>query len=130
MNSFLKGIESKGHLEDTALILFSDHGAKRRHLQFFPFGGGEDNKKEPLLPFLSIVLPKKMKNFEEIQSNLRDYENKIVTAYDLELMLLALINEKSKTNTKGRNILKKSEDNFQCSNFNIKKKNCQCQEYI
>lgn len=71
-------IEKKGHLENSVLLLFSDHGAPNHMLNYLPYGKGEDNKIETFLPFISIVLPKKMKHFQQLKENLRYKENKFI----------------------------------------------------
>lgn len=123
---FLMRIEGKGHLENSALLIFSDHGFPNQMLDYLPYGNGEDNKIENVLPFISLVLPKKMKNFSTLRENLRYNENKFITAYDLEVSLLDLIGEKTKTNKYGRNIFEKIVIDKKCKFFGIKDELCRC----
>lgn len=123
---FLMRIEKKGHLENSVLLIFSDHGAPNHMLNFLPYGKGEDNRIENFLPFISMVLPKKMKNFQQIKENLRFNENKFITTFDLEVSLLDIIGEKSKFNKEGRNILEKITNEKNCNSFKISINKCQC----
>lgn len=118
---FFENFEKNGYLNETIVIIFSDHA--RTH----PMIQGEDHKKELYLPFLSIIVPKKLEKYEEIRKKLKNFENRLVTPYDMEISLLDFISEKSSYNFIGRSIIKENqkEDEFNCERYGIKKF-CKC----
>ena len=74
----LARLEHKGYLDDTLLIVLSDHGNR---LKFFAYAT-EIGKLEKYLPYLSIRLPKKWRQ-TSYMSNARHNRDKLVSFFDL-----------------------------------------------
>jgi hypothetical protein len=126
MIKFLDGFEDNGHLDDSIVFFFSDHGYTMPGIH--QILQSEDHVKELLLPFMYILLPKKMKNFEQIKENLKYNENKMVTPYDMHNSLLGLLNvEKKHYNKLGKDIFhNKFTRKEGCNHFMIKEEWCKC----
>lgn len=118
---FFENFERNGYLNETIVIIFSDHS--RTH----PMIQGEDHKKELYLPFLAMIVPKKLDRYEEIRKGFKNFENRLVTPYDMEISLLDFISETSSYNFIGRSILKesKNEEEYKCERYGIAKF-CKC----
>jgi hypothetical protein len=126
MIKFLDGYEANGHLDDSIVFFFSDHGYTMPGIH--QVLQSEDHVKELLLPFMYILLPKKMKNFEQIKENLKHNENIMVTPYDMHNTLLGLLNvDKNYFNGLGKDIFKnKLTGKDGCNHFKIKDEWCKC----
>jgi len=123
---FLTFLESRNHLDDLMIVIFSDHGYTMPG--FHQILQTEDHMKEVTLPFLYILLPKKIKNFEKIRENLKHNENLFITPYDIHNTLLGTINTDERFyNSLGVDIFKnKLSGKENCSKFNIKNDWCMC----
>ena len=78
IRDMLTKIYSKGYLDDTMLIIYSDHG--QRIADFATYT--EMGRYERYRPFLSIRLPNKFKNSVYMQ-NLENNKHKLATHFDL-----------------------------------------------
>jgi hypothetical protein len=78
LRNFLKQMNSNGHLDNTMLLLLSDHGNR---LNYFSYGT-EAGKLEKFLPFISIKLPRKMIH-TKLFSNLKGNKNKLISFFDI-----------------------------------------------
>lgn len=118
---FFEEFEQKGNFENTLVIVFSDHDSSQ------PFLRNSDHVYELYLPFLTIILPKKMKNFEQVKREMKFYENRLVTPFDVEKTLLGNIGKKSEFNMKGRDLFDPSDlKERTCSDFSISDEECRC----
>ena len=75
---FLKYLDFKGYLENTLLILGSDHGNRIVSYTFIT----EFGKIERNLPFLALRLPKRLKS-TRFELNALSNRNKLVSTFDL-----------------------------------------------
>lgn len=73
----LARLESRGFLDDTLLIVLSDHGNR---LKFFAYAT-ETGKLEKFLPYLSIRLPKNWP--QKYKLNAQNNRNKLISFYDI-----------------------------------------------
>jgi hypothetical protein len=71
-------LEENGYLDNTLLILHSDHGNR---LQSFAYGT-EIGKIEKFLPFLSVRLPRRLRQ-SPFQENLKNNKKKLISFFDL-----------------------------------------------
>lgn len=78
LRNFLNRINSNGYLDNTMLLLFSDHGNRLNYYSYATEGG----KLEKNLPFLSIKIPRKLKG-TVFSSNLKDNTNKLISFFDI-----------------------------------------------
>ncbi len=74
----LSNMESNGYLDNTLLIIFSDHGNR---LKPFAYGTGV-GQSEKYAPFLSIRLPKALWN-TTVHKNAVANKNRLISFYDL-----------------------------------------------
>jgi hypothetical protein len=89
--SFLDFFIDNGHLDDSMFILMSDHGYTMPG--FHSMYGSPDWEKEITLPFLNILLPRNLKDFEKIKNNLKGFENLMVTPYDLHKTMMSTLDD-------------------------------------
>ena len=78
LKNFLNRIYSNGYLDNTMLLLLSDHGNRLNYFAYATEGG----KLEKNLPFLSIKIPRKMENSQFFQ-NLKDNKKKLISFFDI-----------------------------------------------
>jgi hypothetical protein len=78
LSEMLQEFSANGLLNNTLLIVFSDHGSRLTYFSFKTDLG----KMEKYLPFLSIHLPDGLQN-STFQKNIAQNRNKLVTFFDL-----------------------------------------------
>ena len=85
---FLQEFKRKGHMAETILILFADHG-----LRASDFRDSIQGKLEERLPFMSVTLPPSMvKDQPEIYQALKHNSNVLTTHFDMHATLKHIIN--------------------------------------
>lgn len=126
MLKFLDSFEKNGHLNDSIIIFFSDHGYTMPGIH--QILQSEDHVKELLLPFIYFLIPKNVKNFNKIKENLKHNEQMFVTPYDIHNTLLGMLNvDRRNYNNKGVDIFNnKLKGNEGCKKFKIKPEWCKC----
>jgi hypothetical protein len=137
----LRSLESKGYLDNTMLIVMSDHGNR---LKFFAYAT-ETGKLERFLPFLSIKLPKKLTNTRHL-SNLKKNKHRLVSFYDLYQTLRQFlfinthgvhekdsacseqfyVNKKEDRNFRGISLLEQVPRDRSCEDAYIPNRECNC----
>ncbi|XP_071512976.1 uncharacterized protein [Panulirus ornatus] len=76
---FLTTVRDEGHLNNTIVILMSDHGHR-----FTAIRGTQQGKQEERLPFMSIVLPNTFKTtYPSAADNVRVNTHRLTTPFDL-----------------------------------------------
>lgn len=85
---WLKGMKSKGHLDNTILVMMADHGHR-----FAKIRGTQQGKLEERLPFFSIVLPEWFEGrFPNAVANLKqNAENRLTTPFDIHATMATLL---------------------------------------
>ena len=78
MRDMIKKLYSKGYLNDTMLIIYSDHGNRLTEFSAYT----EIGRYERSRPFLSIRLPNEFKN-SVYMKNLENNRHKLATHFDL-----------------------------------------------
>jgi len=86
--NFLSNLEKDGMLEDTSIVLYSDHGLHMHGL--FYFLQYEVVNIEIALPTLFLTMPKKIS--AEYKDNIKSNEQKLVYAHDIHNTLLSFAN--------------------------------------
>lgn len=82
--NFLKWLKSEGHLDNTLLIFFSDHGARIDQIRNTFVGRIEDR-----MPLLEIVLPDHIKDEHPVlHRSVSINTNRLVTPFDVHQMLM------------------------------------------
>lgn len=78
-SDFLKWLKDDGHLENTVLIVFSDHGSRIEQLRNTAVGRLEDR-----MPMLHIVLPEWLKTkYPNMHKAMQENTNRLTTAFDI-----------------------------------------------
>ena len=87
---FIDELEANGTLEETTLLVFSDHGQYSNgwYPRYFETA---DYEIEMELPGLFVLLPKSVKNFDKIDVNMKSRENTMTTAFDVYKTLISII---------------------------------------
>lgn len=118
---FLSEMEEKGKLDNTSIIIYSDHGHKANLLyHLFDF---KDLDYEVRLPLIFMVLPRKLA--DEYGENVKSYEQNLISAYDIYNLFNTLAGNKIKSEL-GINIFEKSEIGRYCENFKLLNEFCLC----
>jgi hypothetical protein len=78
LKEMLQNFNSKGYLDDSVLIFFTDHGNRLKYYSY----STEIGKLEKNMPFLSIKLPKKIEN-SKFYRNIFNNKHKLVSFFDL-----------------------------------------------
>lgn len=91
---FLQWMKNEGHLDDTILVVFSDHGPKTGHTFYTA-------RMEKSLPMLYIVLPNTLKQtYPEITKHLAENTKKLTTHFDLHATLRDILERRYSSPTK------------------------------
>ena len=88
--NFFKQLKQEGHLENTVLIFFSDHG-----MRFGPVREMYIGKLEERLPFLHLLIPDGFQKLHKSSmSNLGENQHRLTTPFDVYKTLLSLADDK------------------------------------
>ncbi|CAL8147823.1 unnamed protein product [Orchesella dallaii] len=89
MRSTLEWLHKGGYLNDTILILMSDHGARHSDIVDYPQG-----QIELRMPYLYFVFPQWFKeNYPKAYKNLQENQDRLTTPFDLYETLVDLSNQ-------------------------------------
>lgn len=84
---FLKDLHSGGILNDTLLIIMSDHGHRFANIR-----ETQQGKQEERLPFFSVVVPPWLQNkYPNFVQNLQMNQNRLVTPFDIHATFMTLL---------------------------------------
>ncbi|XP_026757113.2 uncharacterized protein LOC113516836 [Galleria mellonella] len=93
---FLKNLDESQYLDDTILILLSDHGIRWGDIRYTKQG-----RLEERLPFVHILVPPTFEeNYNRAYNNLRLNSRRLTTPFDIHATLSDLINLDSLTDEK------------------------------
>jgi hypothetical protein len=124
--NFLDWMLKSGHLEDSVLMIMSDHGVSMPGpaYLFRP----RDWFSEVFLPTLFYVIPKKHQKYEEFNKNLKSNENKMVTSFDIHAGLLYFTNHNLIQTKIGESLFAQSVDESyrNCDYYKITYDYCLC----
>ncbi|CAK1550105.1 unnamed protein product [Leptosia nina] len=85
---FLNSLDDSGYLENTILILLSDHGIRWGDIRFTKQG-----RLEERLPFIHILLPPSFKeNYPMAYKNINLNSHRLTTPFDIHATLVDLVN--------------------------------------
>ena len=113
--NMLKQFEDKGYLDDTLLVLMSDHGSRVTLYSFET----DQGRNERTWPFLSIRLPKRLRN-TQYAKNLLNNKRKFISHFDFYKTLrhFSYLNVYDQTNSRNDQVnSEKCRTNFQNSDF-------------
>eukprot|EP00340_Litonotus_pictus_P008251 CAMPEP_0170515948 /NCGR_PEP_ID=MMETSP0209-20121228/2317_1 /TAXON_ID=665100 ORGANISM="Litonotus pictus, Strain P1" /NCGR_SAMPLE_ID=MMETSP0209 /ASSEMBLY_ACC=CAM_ASM_000301 /LENGTH=310 /DNA_ID=CAMNT_0010800665 /DNA_START=1532 /DNA_END=2464 /DNA_ORIENTATION=+ len=131
VTSFLEELEADGTLEDTTVLIFSDHGTYS-HGWLFRYLETDDWVKEEKLPGMFALIPKKVKYFDLIDRNMRSKENTMTTAFDIYKTLISTIDgkeEKESFKKYGNSLFyshKNETESFDCKFYGTRDYVCMC----
>ena len=131
-NNFFNDFKKAGHLNDTLLIIFGDHGPR-----FPKFRASIVGKMEERLPFLSFTLPTWFKSVHpSLSENLFHNRHQLTSHYDLYPTLLHALDLKQppqvfRVHTGfARSMFSRISENRTCSSAGIEKHWCPCMNYV
>ncbi|XP_076435622.1 uncharacterized protein LOC143275425 [Babylonia areolata] len=127
--AFLKGLEEKGHLNSTLLILMADHGARYNYIRATAQG-----KLEERMPYFSFRFPPWFKKVHpEIVRNMEINSNRLTTPFDIHETFLDLLNYTgtgmADTRRRGLSLFKEVPKERTCSHAGITPHWCACLEW-
>ena len=122
-----KFLKLKGHLENTVLIVFGDHGARYSKVRYTVQG-----KVEERLPLMSLTFPKWFRSkYPHLYRNLRRNADKLTTPFDVHETLLNIldlkhVDLKPKKKQRGISLLQAVPPERTCSDAHIEIHWCTC----
>ena len=122
MADFWKWMRDEGHLHNTVLVTFSDHGSRSENMRQTLQG-----KLEERTPFLSVTLPFKGAGLSRAFDNLKRNSKFIVSPYDVYATLRSIISRTNGTHRYGGNLLSRlTVESRSCDLLNIPPHWCPC----
>ena len=125
--AMIKTMEKKGHLKDTFLIIFGDHGARLSE-----FRNTLTGKLEERLPFLSVTLPDELvERFPSIATAM-EHNTKVLTSYfDIHATLQHLFTYPKQPNvSRGQSLFNKIDPRTRtCGTAGVKEHWCPCLQF-
>ena len=129
--SFLKFLNNEGYLENTVLILMSDHGVR-----FGRFRNTEQGKLEERMPYFGFRFPDglRLKYPKHIQ-NFEGNTKRLVTPFDIHETLLDILNmpqssaSSGNVSSRGISLFKKIPQERSCAHASIEPHWCACLQW-
>ena len=128
---FLRDFKGQGHLNNTILILYSDHGYRFGDLRSTYVG-----KVEERLPFLYVVFPDWFhKKYPKLAENLRTNSRRLTTPFDIyetlkDILHFDGVNRKAKVTSRGISLFREIPKERNCFHAAIQPHWCLCLEQI
>ena len=126
---FLKKFHTQGHLNNTVLILYSDHGYRFGDMRNTYVG-----KVEERLPFLYIVFPKWFhKKYPKLSKNLRTNSRRLTTPFDIyetlsDILHFDGVEKRASVTSRGISLLREIPPERNCAHAAIMPHWCLCLE--
>ncbi|XP_015929497.2 uncharacterized protein [Parasteatoda tepidariorum] len=125
----LEALQDAGALNNTALIMFSDHGLRYGDIRNTYIG-----KLEERMPFMYIHLPKwYLQENPELKKNLAINQDRLITLFDIHATLKHLLHLNmtfpEKTDELGLSLFREIPENRTCADANIKQHWCPCNNF-
>lgn len=126
LHGFFEFLLSEGHLENSVLMVMSDHGISLPGPAYLL--QAKDWYSEVFLPSLFFVVPKAHENFKEIDHNLKQNENKWVTSFDINSSLRSFANKTNSHIEYGQSLLMEViDENYRsCGFYRMQAGYCLC----
>lgn len=128
LKKFLMEFKERGFMDNTIIILMSDHGVRVSDLRQFTQG-----KLEERLPFMSFILPKKFhKMYPHQVNNLRLNTRVLTTPFDIHETLLDLLdfNRKHNHTSRGMSLFSRIPLSRSCNDAHIEPHWCSCLSWL
>jgi len=120
LSSFLKSMDKKGHLDNTIVHIYSDHGDHISPLGHFTVSG----KREKMNPFYFLMLPKDLR--EKYEPMIRKNQQKLITHYDFFVTDLRYLKFKKIYKTHGGDIFGEELNGERTCDSEHVEESCQC----
>ena len=133
LKAFLEYMEQSGHLDNTLLILMSDHGARYQKMRATTQG-----KYEERMPYFSFRFPKWFeKTYPHAMRNLRINSQRLTSPYDIHETLRHILNfnnlsrfdSVSNKTIRGRTLLEEVPSNRKCTEAGVAAHWCICMNW-
>jgi hypothetical protein len=120
--NLLERMESKGWLNDTAIIIYADHGLHPNFLMFIdPY---ESERQENMLPAMFFILPREIADV--YGDTLKQNEQKLIGSFDVYNTLLTWINH-GEPSPNGQDLMNVVlNETRACSDLHIQIPECYC----
>ena len=129
--SFLEFLETEGHLDNTVLILMSDHGVR-----IGEFRKTEQGKLEERMPYFGFRFPEKLKQkYPKHIRNVKTNTKRLVTPFDIHETLLDILYLSKSSSIKGNvsyrgiSIFKEIPTERSCAHASIQPHWCACLQW-
>ena len=126
IHNFIKSLQDERYLNNTMLVVMSDHGARFGDVRLTLQG-----KLEERLPFLSIVLPAWFsKKYETLYHNLQHNTQRIITPLDLHATFMHILrypqNPSKSNESMGVSLFEGISRNRSCRDAHVPEYFCPC----
>ena len=126
---FIQWMQQEGHLDKSVLIFMSDHGSRQDEIRNTHIGRIEDR-----MPFLSIVIPQKLKTkYPHIHNNLLKNQEKLTSTYDVFETMSDILHTKfdntesvHKQGPKSYSLFREIPNTRSCADARIPEHYCAC----
>ena len=125
--AYLRHMKQDGYLNNTVLVMMSDHGAR-----FSAFRSTLQGKYEERLPYMGISLPPSLRHTHaHLYDNLQNNSHKLTTPYDVHEMLLELIGLQGehKQSARGQSLFTNISETRTCAQAGVQSHWCACLEW-
>jgi hypothetical protein len=125
--NFLKFLRENGHLENSVLMIMSDHGTTMPGPAYV--SQASDWYSEVFLPTLFFVIPKNHPKYHDYNLNLKSNENIMITGFDIHSTLLNFVDHNQTSSTYGSSLFSNSINDYwrTCNYYQINSAYCICQ---
>jgi len=136
--AFLQGLQTDGLLDNTMLILMSDHGVRYQSTSDGLLRNSLQGKYEERLPYMGILLPESVRSkHPDIYDNLRINKNRLTTPFDIHATLEHVLHYDSSvvqqtpdvSTTQGVSLFQEIPDSRTCPQAGIAAHWCVCMRW-
>ncbi|KAI8772315.1 hypothetical protein BgiBS90_026795 [Biomphalaria glabrata] len=127
LKEFFQRLQKKGHLNNTVLIVFSDHGSRRGKVRRTLQG-----KIEERLPFFAIYFPMWFqKKYPDMYKNVKENRQRLTSPFDVHETLFDILDLSHKSSqNRGTSLLRYISANRTCSEAGIDTHWCTCVQEV
>jgi len=116
IHDFFEYLLIKGHLENSILMVMSDHGISLPGPAYLT--QAKDWYSEVFLPSLFFVIPKDHEQFKNMDENLKNNENKWITSFDINSSLRSFANKTNSYIEWGQSLVMETiDENYRSCGF-------------
>ncbi|KAL3847013.1 hypothetical protein ACJMK2_017950 [Sinanodonta woodiana] len=125
---FLKYLNTNGHLQNTVLVMMSDHGSR-----FHSFRNTEQGKLEERLPYFGFLFPPLFyQKYPTLMNNFHQNTKLLVTPFDIHETFMDILNGSGNgdTSKRGISLLRRIPITRTCKEAHVEPHWCACMPWL